>query len=57
MRIETMVETLRWAGIIAGLAVRSPEVGSKERCDAMKNKPKGDRTANEATDFARHCIL
>jgi hypothetical protein len=61
MRIETMVETLRRAGIVAGLvaliAACSPEVGSKEWCDAMKNKPKGDWTANEATDFAKHCIL
>jgi len=56
-----MVETLRRAGIVAGLvaliAACSPEVGSKEWCDAIKNKPKGDWTANEATDFAKHCIL
>jgi Protein of unknown function (DUF3012) len=61
MRNETMVAALRRAGIIAGLvaliAACSPEVGSKEWCDAMKNKPKGDWTANEAADFAKHCIL
>jgi hypothetical protein len=35
----------------------SPEVGSKEWCDNMKAKPKGDWTANEAADFAKHCVL
>ncbi|UTW45111.1 DUF3012 domain-containing protein [bacterium SCSIO 12696] len=35
----------------------SPEVGSKAWCEAMKEKPKGDWTANEATDFAKHCIF
>ena len=35
----------------------SPEVGSKEWCQAMKDKPKGDWTLNEASDFAKHCVL
>jgi len=35
----------------------APEVGSKEWCDDMKEKPKGDWTANEAKDFAKHCIF
>jgi hypothetical protein len=35
----------------------SPEVGSEEWCSQMKEKPKGDWTANEAADFAKHCIL
>jgi hypothetical protein len=35
----------------------SPEVGSAEWCQAMKEKPKGDWTANEAADFAKHCVL
>ena len=41
----------------APLAACSPEVGSKEWCDELKQKPKGDWSANEATDFAKHCIL
>lgn len=45
------------AGFVAMLAACSPEVGSKEWCDDMKTKPKGDWTANEAADFAKHCIL
>ena len=39
------------------LAACSPEVGSKEWCAKMKEKPKGDWSANEATDFAKHCVL
>lgn len=35
----------------------APEVGSKKWCEAMKEKPKGDWTANEATDYAKHCIF
>ena len=45
------------AGFVAVLAACSPEVGSKEWCEDMKNKPKGEWTANEAADFAKHCIL
>lgn len=39
------------------LAACSPEVGSKEWCADIKKKPKGDLTANEAADFAKHCLL
>ncbi|GBE05593.1 MAG TPA: DUF3012 domain-containing protein [Nitrospirae bacterium] len=35
----------------------SPEVGSDAWCKKIKEKPKGDWTANEASDFTRHCIL
>jgi Protein of unknown function (DUF3012) len=58
-----MAARLLRAGLIAGflasllLAACSPEVGSKEWCEAMKKKPKGDWTANEATAFAKNCIL
>ena len=33
------------------------EVGSEEWCADMKEKPKGDWSANEAADFAKHCVL
>ncbi len=48
-----------FAMLLVTLAIQgcSPEVGSKEWCAAMKEKPKGDWTANEAADFAKHCIL
>lgn len=43
--------------LIATLAGCSPEVGSKEWCDDMKDKPKGDWTASEAADYAKHCVF
>jgi hypothetical protein len=39
------------------LAACSPEVGSKAWCDSMQDKPKGDWTANEAADYAKHCLF
>jgi hypothetical protein len=35
----------------------TPEVGSDAWCVHMKEKPKGDWTANEAGDYAEHCLL
>lgn len=53
--------TIRFAAILVASLLTatacSPEVGSKEWCDAMKEKSKGDWTVNQATDFAKHCIL
>jgi len=42
---------------IAGLSACSPEVGSKEWCADMKEKPKGDWSANEAAEFAKSCVF
>lgn len=42
---------------IALVTACAPEVGSKEWCDQLKEKPKGDWTANEATDYAKHCLF
>ncbi len=42
---------------VTGLSACSPEVGSKEWCAELKEKPKGDWSANEATDFAKYCLL
>ena len=39
------------------LASCAPKVGTPRWCEAMKQKPSGDWTANEALDFARHCIV
>jgi hypothetical protein len=39
--------------LLAGCA----PVGSGRWCANMKAKPKGDWTANEAIDFAKHCVL
>ena len=35
----------------------APEVGSDAWCEDMADKPKGDWTANEATEFAKSCIF
>ena len=35
----------------------SPKVGSKEWCEEIKKKPKGDWSANEAADFAKNCVM
>tara|TARA_R100000935_G_scaffold8172_3_gene17142 strand:+ start:3541 stop:3678 length:138 start_codon:yes stop_codon:yes gene_type:complete len=39
------------------LSACTPEVGSDEWCVHMKEKPKGDWTANEAGAYAEHCLL
>jgi hypothetical protein len=39
------------------LTACAPEVGSEAWCNAMKEKPKGDWSADEAGDFAQHCLL
>ncbi len=39
------------------LSACTPEVGSDKWCASMKEQPKGDWTANEAGDFAKHCLL
>ena len=41
----------------AGLSGCAPEVGSERWCEAMAEKPKGDWTANEALDYAEHCLI
>ena len=43
--------------VVSALAACSPEVGSEDWCKELKEKPKGDWTANEAGDFAKHCIM
>ena len=39
------------------LSACAPEVGSEKWCSQMKEKAKGDWSANEVTDFAKHCIF
>jgi hypothetical protein len=42
---------------LALITACSPEVGSEAWCDAMKEKPRGDWSANHIADFAQHCVL
>lgn len=39
------------------LAACEPEIGSERWCENMREKPRGDWTANEALEFARSCVL
>jgi hypothetical protein len=43
--------------LTAWLTACAPEVGSPRWCEAMREKPRGDWTANEALEFARSCVL
>lgn len=57
-RVETIaVRAVLIASLVAATAACAPEVGSKRWCTAMRDKARGDWTANEALDFARHCVL
>lgn len=42
---------------ILALAACSPEVGSAKWCEKMKQKPEGDWSLNQATDYAKHCLF
>ena len=42
------------AVLLSGCAA---EVGSERWCGQMEEKPKGEWTANEGADYARHCII
>jgi len=33
------------------------KVGSEAWCKNMEEKPKGDWSSNEATDYAKHCVF
>ncbi|MBF0357180.1 MAG: DUF3012 domain-containing protein [Magnetococcales bacterium] len=35
----------------------SPKVGSKEWCEKMDKKAKGEWSSNEAKDYAKSCIF
>lgn len=43
--------------LLLALTACAPEVGSDKWCANLKAKPKGDWSANEAVDYAKHCIL
>ncbi|ARU56498.1 MAG: DUF3012 domain-containing protein [Pseudomonadales bacterium] len=44
-------------GALVSIVGCAPEVGSKGWCEDMAEKPKGDWSANEATDYAKHCLF
>ena len=54
LRPRVAVVLVALAAVVAACA---PEVGSERWCEQMRNKSRGDWTANEALDFARHCLF
>ena len=57
MMISNFQRFITLAAMAVFLSACSPEVGSKEWCDDLKKKSKGDWTTNEARDFAKHCVF
>ena len=52
-----LVAALAAVYALSSLTGCTPEVGSERWCANMRDKPRGDWTANEALDYARHCIV
>ena len=57
MHLSKWVSLLITACLVVMLSGCGPEVGSEEWCKDMIEKPKGEWTASEATDFAKHCLF
>jgi hypothetical protein len=60
MRVAASLRRVAASAAVAAVLILSacaPEVGSERWCEAMRAKPRGDWTANEALDYARHCII
>ena len=54
------IKKLYMASVIMSLFLLTacaPEVGSEPWCANLKEKPKGDWTANEVSDYAKHCLF
>lgn len=51
-----MIRLIALSAALTLVAACAP-VGSEAWCKKMAEKPKGDWTANEAADYARHCII
>ena len=43
--------------VVVALCACAPKVGSHAWCEAMDKKPKGEWSTNDASDYAKHCIL
>lgn len=55
--MKYLIKSLGILFVTVVISACSPKVGSDEWCAAMKEKPKGDWTANELSDFTKHCIF
>ena len=58
MTISAVSYRIALIGLLAlPLSACAPEIGSERWCNNLKEKPKGDWSANEAGNFAKHCIF
>ena len=57
MKFTKTLMIISLLSILSLLIGCSPTIGSKEWCQDMREKPKGDWTANEAVDFAKYCVF
>ena len=53
-KLATLAMTVILLVVISACA---PGTGSDEWCAALKEKPKGEWTANEAGDYTKYCVL
>jgi len=54
---NTLTRLTLLAGTVLLISACAPEVGSEAWCKNMAEKPKGDWTSNEITDYAKHCLF
>lgn len=52
--LKKMLAVVALGWMLAGC---SPEVGSEAWCDDMDDTPKGEWTANDAGNYAKHCVF
>lgn len=58
MKITTRCAMFALTALLAlSLGGCAPEVGSDKWCANLKEKPKGDWSLNETTDYAKHCLM
>ena len=55
--MKLICRLLSLALLAGALFACQPKVGSDAWCKAMRDKPRGDWTVNEAGDFAKSCII
>lgn len=54
---KSIIQLTLLASAVLLLSACAPEIGSDAWCKSLAEKPKGDWSANEVTDYAKHCLL
>jgi hypothetical protein len=57
MRIRTIRLALGVLMLVTLVTACAPEVGSDAWCKKMRDTPSGDWSTNDATAYAKNCIL